>query len=193
MQAARGDCSVGSFWNCHARGLHSVVLRDDPMVRMFVTTIDHEMWKMGAYNVPSSIAFHSHQTDLKLESVRGKFTNWMMTFGPSEPARFKEFAWDSAIGGGAGKFESTGAVRNARVSLDFIPEGQAVVLAAEEVHTVSVWHGERAAWLVTEGLLDPAYKAFSYSREDLTAFTPEGLYVPMTRAQADDLIDWATA
>lgn len=111
----------------------------------------------------------------------------------SHRTQLKEFAWDSAIGGGAGKFERTGATRSFGIGVERLCEGNNLALAAEEIHSVSVEQGVRAAWLVTEGRPDPAYKAFAYSLTDLTFFTSAGLYSPMTRAQADELIAWATA
>lgn len=191
LASARGDCAPGSFMNCHAVGLHSIVLRERPMVRLFVTTPEHELWRTFG-GVPSTIAFHSHRTDLTLETVSGEFFNWMLDFDePSMGFRIEPaaYVWDSKIKGGAGRFSMlpdpprTGWTVAHRMS-----DGDVATMGAAELHTVEVERCKRAAWLVTEGREDPHYKPVSWSTRDLTAFDSTGLYRSMTTAEAADLL-----
>ena len=192
LAAARGDCAPGSFMNCHAVGLHSIVLRERPMVRMFVTTPDHELWRTGADNIPSAIAFHSHRTDLVLETVRGGFYNWLATDEPTmgHVRMFDRFRWDSAINGGTGTFSRLPLRHGFYMIASLLFAGDSTAMAASEVHTVEVARGERAAWLVYEGAPDELYDAISYSASDLTAFVPGNLYRPMTFQESVSLLSW---
>jgi hypothetical protein len=193
LAASRGDCSVGSFMNCHVIGLHSIVLRERPMVRMFVTTPDHGLWRK-VDGIPSTIAFHSHRSDLVLETVAGEFFNWLVSanvahFLITSLGRFK---WDSAINGGTGTFARLDGSTDFYVSSRRLEPGKSVAMGAAEIHTVEVEATKRAAWLVYEGEEDPAYEAISYSAVDLTAFAPQGLYRPMTTAESVELLGWVT-
>lgn len=163
------------------------------MVRMFVTTPDHDLWRVSG-GIPSSIAFHSHQTDLRLETVRGGFSNWMLkpvgTYGFSH--RLHGFRWDSKIIGGAGRFSAVPDVLCGKAEEVWIGPGFVASMGSAEIHTVDVPRRERTAWLVTEGARDPNYSPVSYSMRDLTKFDPIGLYRPMMLAEANHLIAWAT-
>jgi len=193
LAAARGDCHVGGFMNCHAIGLHSIVLRERPMVRMFVTTPDHELWRL-IDGVPSAIAFHSHRSDLVLETVAGEFHNWITS---NQPGHFLitslgRYGWDSAINGGSGTFSRLDGSSDFYVSARRLEPGKRVSMGAMEIHTVEVEATKRAAWLVYEGQEDPGYRPISYSAIDLTVFAPQGLYRPMTAAEAGELLSFAT-
>lgn len=194
MASTRGDCSAGSFMNCHAIGLHSIVLRESPMVRMFVTTPDHELWRRDDRGVPATIAFHSHRSDLALETVRGRWWNWTAGSRVTDdrPIVLNRFRWSSAINGGTDTFEAMDHPRKLFYEVEYLPPGKMTSMRSDEIHTVEVSRGERAAWLVAEGRDDPGYDAVSYSAQDLTKFVPVDLYRPMTFGEATELLAWVT-
>ena len=55
------------LWNCHTKGLHSIVLdeTDSLLTRVFFTTHEHDLWK-NEYENPRSIAIHGHHVDIKI-------------------------------------------------------------------------------------------------------------------------------
>ena len=75
------------------------------MVRMFVTTPDHELWRK-VDGIPSTIAFHSHRSDLVIETIAGEFFNWLVSgdWGRFIAPSLGRFKWNSAINGGTGTF-----------------------------------------------------------------------------------------
>ena len=192
LAAARRDLSQGSIKNCHARGVYSILLREDPIERLFVTTPEHEMWAVDEHDVPATIAFHSHHCDLRLETIRGEFANVTWTRAGRE-FRFAGYMFDSKIMGGDGKFLPLGpTVYHDRAPLrQVVDAGQRVVMGASEIHSVLVPKGEVAAWLVTEADEDPNYSPIAWSTQDLTRFDAEGLYLPMTDSEALGIVESA--
>ena len=164
-----------SLINCHVRGLHSVVLRPSPrMTRIFFTTPNHEMFS------PDHLAIHSHHCDLWLCPIYGEesIQNWTPSRGTHSSKRiFKGFKFDSAITGG-GKFVPTG--NDQEMSLSPTTLRKPLELLAYEYHTVTVAPGARSAWMVLERQEDPLYNPTCWSTQDLSQWTPNGLYQPMT-------------
>lgn len=196
--AARRDLSRGSLLHCHARGLHSIVLREDPFVRLFVTDDDHELWRIDCpdgHAIPAAIAFHPHHCALRLEAVRGMFVNVSSLPGArlGRDVTLRAFEFSSKIGGGDGRFRLAPIARHTELRWAEVPAGSFVDMQAAEIHSVHVARGERAAWLVTEGAENPNYVPRAYSHLDLTEFTPTGLYEPMPADRARELVDWAVA
>lgn len=166
-----------SLINCHVRGLHSLVLDPAPrMRRIFFATPDHEM--AG----PDDLALHSHHCDVELRPLYGgeHVIHWRPADVPSTvtAAIYTGFLYSSVITGKVGRFEVTGEPRG--FSLLWSRLVEPAKLRARDIHTVSVELHQRAAWVVVEGAEDQAYDPTCWSRRDLSRWTPEGLYQPMT-------------
>lgn len=195
LAKARWNLSKGSLRNCHAQGMHSILLREDPIVRMFVTTSDHEMWRTDEHQIPTTIAFHSHHCDIRLEAVHGEFANITWLRGGRE-FRFHGYRFNSKINGGDGQFESLGpTVYHDRVpsQLTVKPGSPPVNMEASEIHSVVVPKGKVSAWLVTESTEDLNYSPIAWSTQDLTKFTPKNLYLPISHEEASILVDSVTS
>lgn len=173
--------AYGSFMDCHVKGLHSVMLinRRGAIVRMFVTTPDHEMHR----NFPGgdlSIAFHNHDADLTLHVLTGRIANIGIMDTPGyefeEHDTFEEYAYESQIRDGAGGFTPTGNARELLTTINWLDSGESVFMPAREYHSVAVDRGEVAAWFVYEGIKDLTYKPLVYSNSDLSKFDPSGMY-----------------
>jgi hypothetical protein len=196
LARARGDLSKGSLKHCHAYGLHSIILREDPIVRLFVTSPNHDLWRTDEDLVPTTIAFHSHHCDLRLEGVTGSFFNVMWEDGPG-CHRFYGYTFESKIRGRSGRFRALGpTVYHDRSIYRIRYErggGWSVNMQAQDIHSVLVPKGETSAWLVTESTEDVNYNPVAWSLQDLTMFTPTGMYAPMANAEASRLIEIVTS
>lgn len=201
LAEARGDISKGSLMHCHAKGLHSIVLLEKPMIRLFVTDSKHSLGVRDLDEIPTTIAFHPHHCDLTLTTIRGEF--WNHTLDVSTPhgngyvaeRRLTLFNWESKIGGGDGKFIKGnspyyGPKEGFIINRTYHRLGSSIFMSAHELHTVYVRPGHRAAWLVVEGKEDPNFKPIAFSRQDLTKFDSNDLYKPMSEKQAQKLLNW---
>lgn len=163
-----------SLINCHVKGLHSLVLTPGPqMRRIFFTTPDHEM------HSPDAVAIHQHHCDLWLVPLFGEdhIANWT----PTElkgGTLFRGWQFESAIQGKGGAFRQTERRREFYLLPRVLKDP--IRLAASDLHTVTVSEGQRAAWLVLEGLEDGMYDSTAWSTRDLSGWTVEGLYRPMS-------------
>lgn len=179
QRAALGEIK-NAVVNCHAVGVHSIVLHDDPgnRIRMFIANYDHEITE-------GAIAVHSHHCDVRLVRVFGQLKNYsypnpiLHATGSKlvHPTMHRMCRWASGIGGG----------QPSLVPCDFFAEFETHIasavqtetyLAARQLHTVSVPRGSQAAWLVIEGEEDPSYEPLCYSRSP-EKFDPAPLYKPM--------------
>lgn len=160
---------------------------------MFVATHNHDMHRNTPGMGPLSIAFHTHDAELTLHVLRGEIGNVTPTAdGKDGRCILKRFRYDSRIKGGAGGFVKAynnepgqeTAIRNKRLT-----KGNALYLPADEYHSIAVPFTQFAAWMVYEGAKDPNYDPLVYSDDDLTFFSPEGLYRRPTQKQVADLLD----
>lgn len=194
-RTALARIAMTSFLDCHVRGLHSLMLADVPggVVRMFVATSDHDMYRNTPGNGPLSIAFHTHDAELTLHVLRGGIGNVTPTAdGTNGRCVLKRFRYDSRIKGGAGGFvkvynNEPGQATALRYK--WLREGDALYLPADTYHSVAVPFTQFAAWMVYEGAKDPNYDPLVYSDDDLTTFSSEGLYRRPTQKQVADLLD----
>lgn len=185
----------GSYLDCHARGLHSLMLIDKPgaVVRMFVATPDHELHRNFSLGHGSlSIAFHNHDAELTLHVVRGQIINVTLdqvSAGAAHPLR--QFRYSSQIRDGRGGFTATGIVIGAATEPRWLTPGETVFMRSEELHTVAIPKGTGAAWFVYEGAKNPAFSAIAYSNDDLTTFDPGQFYRRPTWSEVRDLLGLA--
>lgn len=176
-----------AVWNCHVKGLHSVVLakHEDgrPALRVFTTSRDHELWM----NRPSlllqghamSLAAHAHRADLRLSRVNGYVKQVILLPDPRGYVPLQQFHYRSHLLTGNGGFTATGKtvkmhMESYELTVDEMP--------AALMHTVYVPKGEKATWLVEEGDLSSEYDEMLYSNADLTTFDFSDFYKPMSEA-----------
>lgn len=178
------DVADRSLFNCHAKGLHSIVLDPNPkaMVRMFYTSPDHEMWRNDALlNETLSIAIHSHHCSLELVPVLGSFVNVTTELDPENGTlELNSYKWTSHINTGNGGFEANGSVKLKPLVSREYSRGLVASMEAYEFHTVYVEKGVEAAWLVFEGDEDPEYNSSSFSNDNLEKFSTDGFYLKMS-------------
>ena len=174
-----------SYQHCHVMHLHSFLLQESPVVRMFFAMPQHELWKNTPHH-PWSLAFHTHRTDITLEPLMGEVTNVLAGYyapGTRQalggiPA--KGFRWDSKIRGGVGGFvpKNTSGVLN-------LFKGEKLEwptsLSGAQLHTIHVPQGQIAAWLVHEHSQVSGFSSVAYSNMDLLEFSSDGMYLPVTR------------
>lgn len=188
-----------SLKDCHARGVDSILFDDTPgaRIRLFIANENHEL----AANIPSntdkggllSVSYHPHHCDLSLEVVDGIIFNVSVEevrdgqfFNEHWPL-FDKFRYQSAIKDGQCGFvkESSGHrfYRSAIMRSPglVMPRGAELDLVADDLHTIGVHAGERAAWFVYEGAAEPNYENICYSNSDLENFDSSGMYQPMDK------------
>jgi hypothetical protein len=133
-----------------------------------------------------SVAVHTHRQDITLTPLFGHVVNVALV--PSRTGcRLYGFEHKSTILTGTGGFVRADPRRFS------LQRSQRMVydepMSAHDFHTVFVPRGERAAWLVEEGMLDDGYDPTCYSNVDLTRFSFEGLYRRMMSSKAREIID----
>jgi hypothetical protein len=139
-----------SRFDCHIKGLHSIVLANDDgkLTRIFMTTVDHEMYQnLNIANMDMSLGVHTHRYPIMIEGVCGVAVNAAFEetiVGCGLPVK-KYFYKDKD------KFSfirDTALVHNGLQAI--LPETK-LFLDETELHTVYVPKGSKSAWLVTEG------------------------------------------
>jgi hypothetical protein len=187
---------VPGFWNCHARGTHSVVLArypdGRPRLRMFACDETHDLWTNatpGRGKAPMSLAIHAHRSALTVTRVSGRPHQVPALFTDAEDddaVSLRAWHYRSQILTGSGGFTLLGA-RHLDVGPAFVFD--CIHMRQPDLHTIYVPPGERAAWLVHEHEpIATDYDETLYSDDDLGRFSFDGMYRPMTHAEADALV-----
>lgn len=186
-----------SLINCHVLGMDSVILDDTPgqRIRIFFANENHELYR-NEYK-PVSLAAHAHHCDLTLAPLWGCFTNIIYLIGDKpkkdgivnaagylEDVQVNEWQYVSEIlnkGKGGFKLNSTNKSISTleRQLISNIGPHKRAVMKANDVHTVYVPKGQKAAWVVYEGKEDENYKSVSYTNTDLSRFNTCNLYTKM--------------
>lgn len=196
----RVDALTFSFMNCHAKGLHSIMLMNKPggRIRLFVTSKDHEMWRNDPerLDVPFSIGFHQHRTDLVLETIKGVFMNTLMFRQPSwdsgpQIAKLDRYDYSSEIVDGKIDFRWADRESVFIEPLKAVFVGQWIRLPAQHYHTVCVPRGMVSAWLVYESDEWDGYIPQTFTNAPLENFAGDGLYQRATFAQVADTLELA--
>lgn len=186
----------GSYLNCHAKGLHSLMLLSSPgkTIRMFYATRTHDLWK----NAPDlrateamSIAVHPHRRNLTLATLFGTMFN--VRYRYARPARapvyLDEFRYQSKIvDGDIGFKRERQRVPFETADVERVYAGQGAVMASRDLHTVFVPKGTAAAWFVLEGRQDPEYADICYSNADLESAVFDGFYEKPTEADVVNIL-----
>lgn len=184
-----------SFFNCHCKGLHSIMLLEGARktIRLFVADIGNEMKK----NYPDmdflprkdmSIAFHPHHCNITIDVIKGEIFNWIIG-EDARGFRINKYFYKSEISNGKIGFEFLGDTLMATKSREYISQGQSAYMEANLIHTVACDSKELTAWLVYEGKEDYDYHAINYSNNDLAKFNSDGLYKKPTELEITSLLE----
>lgn len=189
-----GTSGATGFSNCHVRGLHSIMLHNEPAnrIRLFFTTTDHELWKNGIWSEEMSLAYHPHHCDVRLVGVHGSvFNHELMLSGAAAGLsggrqELTMCKYHSAINGGHGRLVDTGHKTNRyAVASTLINQYEhGLFLPAKVLHSIYVGRHERVAWLVFEGKEDPDYYPVCYTNNpNFDTEINDDMYVPMSKEQ----------
>ena len=175
-----------SIFNCHCKGLHSIMLLDAPekTIRLYIAKKGNDMYRNNYIDdmLPRddmSIGFHSHNCNLTLECIKGEFHNWLVKEVDFNTKGFNIDKWEyrSHIITGNMGFEHIDISRLETISYNHIKKGESVFLNAKDIHTVACNPLETSAWLVYEGKKDIDYKSYNWSINNLSKVNSDGLYV----------------
>jgi hypothetical protein len=193
-----------SLLNCHAEGLHSIMLLEKPeeTIRLFVADKNHVLWKNNFINAGEylseemSVGFHPHHCNVTLFPVKGMFANWIVEENNSEgDIEAIKYAYQSEITGGEIGFKFLHLCRLKTLSFEFhssVLSPLGVPMKAREKHTVFVPKGKPAAWIVFEGAEDTNYQSVCYSNGDLTKKEKfAGLYQKPNASQIENVLSEA--
>lgn len=178
-----------SLINCHAKGLHSIMLLESPgkTIRLFYSEENSELIS----NTPSSfdqnnmsIAFHKHHCNVTLQVVKGDIINWIVKKDLNGSLETKEWIYNSGISESISFTEVKEKVMLTTEKVDFLREGGIKIMKAGDIHTVGVLPNKAAAWLVFEGLENDKYESNCWSnKKDLNTTDFSELYKKPTYQQ----------
>lgn len=178
-RAMRG-VKYNAIKHCHARGLDSIMLHDEPgnRIRMFIAQHNHELHLNRSPAM--TLAVHSHHCDVRFVNVYGDAQNDRFRVMLDPMGNFHEMDYKSAIITGTGSLTPTGA-RGVMIEVGYEPLANNPVMRANEMHTIWAAPGP-CAWLVIEGVEDGDYDSRCWTRNTKPVdFTR--LYHSMTQAE----------
>lgn len=187
------------YLNCHVAGMHSVVIgntTDDKLIRMFVAEENHELWRNTTDNMMKdsnnglSIALHGHKTDITLIPLTGQVSNLIVTHNQHKgqlilTPHMKAWEFKSHILGQGGEFVEVGYPQPEHLCIDDSLLEYPVTLKSYQMHTIHVPKGETASWLIIESGRYHDNASICYSNADLSNWSSEGLYQPISHEQAE--------
>lgn len=179
---------MNGFLNCHARGVHSIVLgkKNGRLRRVFIAEKNHTLWRNTPTGDALSVGFHPHHCNLKIKVLSGQIVNLSLTSGSARS--LATYRYQSAIHGGTPEFLYVLPAAPYGIEELSIVEGGELELPAEVFHTVWVAEGESAVWLIEEGEADPYYLPIALSDDDLNVFDWTGMYQPMSEAACCEML-----
>ncbi len=164
--------------NCHARGIHSTMLHDEPgnRMRLFYAGDQHTLWRNHPDTLDDNmtLSVHPHHCDLSLVRIFGEAHNIIGRVRETKNGKFHECSYSSAILGGKGSLDPTGRKFDFVVIENRPLPNHGLAMASTELHTIYVPQGKAAAWLVLEGTPDPDYRPICYTANP--EFSMEGMY-----------------
>jgi len=167
---------ISGIANCHAEGVHSLMLHDEPenRIRLFCTTPGHDL-----EHAEKTIGFHAHRTDIRLVPIAGVLRNIeprLIRTGLGVNNILHECRYSSAVLGEQPRLVSTGAKFRYFYDEDMVLGPQGVWLPARQLHTVAAMSAA-TAWLVFEGKAAKKYDDRCYTPN--LNWNTTGLYRPM--------------
>lgn len=178
------------LYDCHVKGLHSIVLNDAPenRTRIFFTRGSHLLFQnTTGWCIPTnmSLAIHAHHCDVQLVQIYGKVRTDHYDLVEDAEGYLEEARYVSAIAtGDKGRLDATGRRFGVRACDSYWLSPRGVRLRADVKHTVYVPFAEEAAWIVIEGEEDPDYESVCYTNN--LKFDADKHYRPMTQNQITD-------
>lgn len=181
-RARRGEIT-NAISHCHVRGLTSIMLHEAPgnCIRLFVAWADHEMHWSCDMAEPMPLAIHGHRTAISLVGLFGGAASIVYEKREGAPL-FEACRFGSQIVDGEASLvpldrrEPLAEFRSRLLSF-----GSDQYLEADEMHTVTVPRGERAAWLVIEGEATEDPSSICYTNNPV--WNPQGLYQNASRLE----------
>lgn len=161
--------------NCHCVGVDSIILNENPIIRLFIANPNHELWRNDTHEW--SVALHAHHCDITIVPILGFIYNKIET-SYGIPTILNEYQYESFIKG-CGSFKSTFNNRSFRLRSELLT--RSIKMGATDRHTIIVNKGHSASWIIIEGQENYNYNSNCYSNVDLTKFSFEGLYQPMSK------------
>lgn len=188
-----------SLFNCHTKGLHSIMLLESPeqTIRLYYASEDSEMYRNYPHgNKQTSIAAHPHHCNITMHIIKGPVTNilydkvrWVQG-GMKPQVDLIPHRYISAIKNkGTGKFEHKGAPVTFTFSAMVLDVDDYLSLTANQIHSVACPYGISTAWLIYEGKEDSGYEPIAYARHLLNDEDFSGLYIKPTRQQVCDILN----
>lgn len=176
---AQHGVAYNALRNCHAMGLESIVLHDEPgnRIRMFVAHAGHTLWaNHPGQRFTFSVGLHAHHCAIRLVPLFGDTENHNYAVIPHPMGDFHAYTYSSGVTGSP-SMEPTGQRAFAHCIRQNALRAGAIALPAHLLHTIYLRRQLRAAWLVIEGKEDPYYRPVCWSNADTFDFDP--LYQPM--------------
>jgi hypothetical protein len=146
LDAANDEDLMMSRMNCHIKGLHSIVLKNESgrLTRLFLCTPNHEMWKNIDIGLVLNLGVHNHRYDLTLSAVHGEAKNIVyLQANPAYGVKTKVYRFhdkDNVVYLGNDWIREYSSIPITKVHMN-----------RTELHTVYVNRYETASWLVEEG------------------------------------------
>jgi hypothetical protein len=162
-RAARG-VEYNALRNCHAIGLHSIMLHDEPgnRVRIFVANANHTLCRNRGDRY--SVAIHPHHCDVRLIGLYGPAVNDVYALTPNPHGDFREMEYRSAITHGVAHFRRTGRRADAH-AIAHQPLSTSPKLSAHQLHSIFLPASYIAAWLVVEGAEWREYESLCWTND----------------------------
>lgn len=176
-----------SISDCHAKGLHSIMFVNQPgcRLRMFVTDKQHELDRL------SSVAFHSHRFDIKLNVVYGSVIN-ILPHIVQKPGGYAKYEYRSCIlDGSNGGFERISAKNSyslEHTSMHNMKPGDAIEMPWDQYHTVMCPPKKINAWIVQEAIEQSNYVPHVFSDENIERLDLSNLYNPISASKIEHLL-----
>jgi len=182
-----------SLAHCHTPNLHSIMLLECPgkTIRMFVAEPGNKLWGNFPRHVKQdqSIGFHAHHCELTFVPVTDCVYNWRVKkAGPEAGLRTNEYLYRSKIEQGEIGFKLLGCAGIETESMAEMEVGKSYYMPAEQMHTIAVHRGTWSAWMVFEGRENPQHDKHTFTTQDLSGSSFEGLYQPMSQTRILELL-----
>lgn len=189
MARVQQGVKYNALENCHAEGVHSIMLHDEPgnRVRVFYATRDHTLHR-NTMGQQFSLAIHPHHCDVRLVKLFGRVVTNTYTMTPTGNGDFKQYKYTSGVAHkNKGKLTPTGERAYMHVVSEHSLGREGIMLNAWDMHSIYVGEGDQAAWMVIEGAEDSNYKPLCWTNaQDVTI--PPTFYQPMEQQQVSNLL-----
>lgn len=188
-----GAAPLTGIRDCHVKGLHSIVLNQGQFLdRVYITTEEHALHHNFTLNADMTLGVHAHNTGIVINQLYGRMTNMEyldsplgMTYG-AMLHEVGHYWFESKIRGGEGKLHFLGMAHLWEHTQTELHPAQVLRLDADQLHTVAVAEGQRAAWLIREFLPNRINPQYCYTRNP--NFQSQEIYQPMDDAACREML-----